>query len=56
MCIGHASDKAQWWDTLTHEIDHLQSAILDYYDVDYGTEDAAWLQGYLMRKIVEAVF
>lgn len=55
-CIGRASDKAQWWDTLTHEIDHLQDVILMYYGVEHGTEDAAWLQGYIMRKIVEAVF
>lgn len=55
MCIGNASDIAQWWDTVNHEVDHLQSAILRYYDVDYGTEDAAWLQGYIMRQIVRAI-
>lgn len=55
MCISHTSSKEQWWDTLAHEVDHLQNTILDYYDVEPGTEDAAWLQGYLMRKIVECL-
>ena len=55
MCISHASDIAQWWDTVNHEVDHLQDAILKYYDVSHGTEDAAWLQGFIMRKIVEAI-
>lgn len=55
MCIGKATDESQWWDTLNHEIDHLQDVILRYYDVDQGTEDAAWLQGYIMRKITQAL-
>lgn len=55
MCIGGATSMEQWWDTLSHEIDHLQDAILQYYDVEPGTEDAAWLQGYIMRLIVRAM-
>lgn len=55
MCIGDATSKEQWWDTLSHEIDHLQDAILEYYGVEPGTEDAAWLQGYIMRLVVKAM-
>ena len=55
MCIGDATDEEQWWDTLSHEIDHLQDAVMQYYDVEPGTEDAAWLQGYIMRLIVKAL-
>lgn len=55
MCIGKSTDEAQWWDTVNHEIDHLQSTILRYYDVGQGSEDAAWLQGYIMRKIIQAL-
>lgn len=55
MCIGDASSKEQWWDTLSHEVDHLQDSILQYYDVSPGTEDAACLQGYIMRGIVGAL-
>ena len=56
MCVGHASSREQWWDTVVHEIDHVQKAIMDYYDIDCGSEDAAWLQGYLMRRVVTCVF
>lgn len=55
VCIGNATSLEQWWDTLSHEIDHLQDSIMQYYDVEAGTEDAAWLQGYIMRLIVKAL-
>lgn len=55
MCIGKATDEPQWWDTVNHEIDHLQDTILRYYDVEQGSEDAAWLQGYIMREIIQAL-
>lgn len=55
MCIGDATSKEQWWDTLSHEIDHLQHAVMEYYGVKPGTEDAAWLQGYIMRLIVRSL-
>lgn len=55
VCIGHASSREQWWDTVAHEVDHLQNTILEYYHVEPGTEDAAWLQGYLMRSIVKSL-
>lgn len=55
VCIGNATSLEQWWDTLSHEIDHLQDAIMQYYDVSSGTEEAAWLQGYIMRLIVKAL-
>lgn len=55
VCIGNATSLEQWWDTLSHEIDHLQEAVMEYYGVEHGTEDAAWLQGYIMRLIVRAM-
>ena len=55
VCISHANSREQWWDTVAHEVDHLQTAILDYYHVEPGTEDAAWLQGYLVRQIVKVM-
>jgi len=55
MCIGNATSLEQWWDTVSHEIDHLQHAIMEYYGVKPGTEDAAWLQGYIMRLVVRAL-
>lgn len=47
--IGEASNMEQFFDTLAHELDHVQDAICRFYDIRHGTEDAAWLQGYLMR-------
>jgi hypothetical protein len=55
VCIGNTTSLEQWWDTLSHEIDHLQDAVMQYYYVSSGTEDAAWLQGYIMRLIVKAL-
>lgn len=55
MVIGGATSLEQWWDTVSHEIDHLQDAVMEYYGVEHGTEDAAWLQGYIMRLIVKAL-
>lgn len=55
LVVGGATSLEQWWDTLDHEIDHLQDTVLEYYGVEHGTEDAAWLQGYIMRLIVRAL-
>ena len=54
MAISNASSVEQWLDTLVHEIDHLQKTICDYYDVALGTEESAYLQGYIMRMCVRA--
>ena len=52
--IGNATGGDQWWDTTAHELlYHAACAIWDYYDVPYGSEDAAWTVGYLMRKAVQ---
>lgn len=52
--IGNATSSDQWWDTTAHEVMyHVMVAICDYYDVPYGSEDGAWLTGYLMRKTVQ---
>lgn len=52
MCIGRADSETQWLDTIVHEIDHLKNAIINYYDVDNDSEDAAYLQGFIMKKIM----
>lgn len=55
ICVSHASSRAQWWDTLVHEIHHIVNTIINYYGVDYESEEAAYLQGYVMRKIIEVL-
>lgn len=54
VCIGNATDKAQWWDTLAHELDHVQTAICKHYGVELDSEESAYLTGYLMRQFVRA--
>lgn len=52
--IGNATGGDQWWDTTAHEVlYHAMVAICDYYDVPYGSEEGAWLTGYMMRKAVQ---
>lgn len=53
--VGEATSVEQFADTIAHEIDHIQSAICEYYDVPYGSEDAAWTQGYIARQIMSAI-
>ena len=54
--VGEADSEDQWWDTMAHEVlDHAKVAILDYYNVSLRGEDAAWLTGYLMRKLVQLI-
>ncbi len=53
--IGNATNKEQFWDTVIHELYHVQQAICKYYDVEADTEDGAWTMGYLMRKTVEEI-
>lgn len=51
VIIGETNSKEQFFDTLTHEIDHVQDSILRRYNIEQGGEDGAWLQGYIMRGI-----
>lgn len=54
--IGRASGGDQWWDTTAHEmLYHVACAIFDYYDVPYGSEEAAWTVGYIMRQLVQTL-
>lgn len=53
--VGESSSVEQFFDTISHEIDHVQDAIDTYYGVRQGGEDSAWLQGYIMRGITKAL-
>lgn len=54
--LGDATSQEQFFDTLAHEIDHVQYAINHFYDIAEGGEDAAWLQGYIMRRATRWLF
>lgn len=53
--VGDATSESQFWDTLSHEFLHVNTAIIDYYNEPYDKEGAAYLQGYLMRRAVEEI-
>ena len=50
--ISKATSAEQFWDTVNHELYHVNTAIIDYYDEPYDEEGAAHLQGWLMRNAV----
>jgi len=50
MFVSPATSYQQYFDTIAHELDHVQDAILRHYGIRQGSEDAAWLQGYLARQ------
>ena len=51
VCVSSATSYSQVVDTIVHEIKHVQSHICEYYDVDENSEDAAYLMGYLARRV-----
>lgn len=51
VCINKGSTKEQVINTISHEADHVQAAICDYYNVPLDSEQAAYLIGYLVGKI-----
>lgn len=53
--ISDTTSASQFWDTCAHELAHVCTAIIDAYDVDCRSEDAAYLSGFLMRQLVEEV-
>ena len=53
--ISNATNSSQWWDTAIHEIKHVADAIIEYYDVKWDSEDAAYLTGYLTKELVELI-
>ena len=53
--ISKASTTSEWWNTAIHELKHVADAIISYYDVEWDSEDAAYLTGYMTKKLVESV-
>lgn len=52
VCIGWTETRAQYHNSVVHEIDHVQRDICEYYDVSLGGETAAYLQGYLAGEMI----
>lgn len=53
--ISRTSTPSQFWDTAVHELKHVADAIIDYYGVEWDSEDAAYLTGYLTKELVELI-
>lgn len=51
--ISNAINKSEWFNTLIHELKHVQSHICSYYNISEKGEDSAYLIGYLMKNIVK---
>ena len=52
VCIGWTTSRAEYHNSVVHEIDHVQRDVMEYYDVDCGSEDAAYLQGYIAQEML----
>ena len=53
--ISDTTSVEQFWDSCAHELAHVVTAIIDAYNVDYRSEDAAYLAGFLMRQLVREI-
>ena len=51
VCINKATSREELINTISHEADHIQDVICDYYDVPLDSEQAAYLIGYLVGKM-----
>ena len=55
VCIGEAENNQQFLDTIVHELKHVQSHICEFYDVEEDSEEAAYLMGYMIRKMYKFI-
>lgn len=51
MCISEATSPDQFISTAIHEADHVQAHICQYYNVELDSERAAYLIGYIVRRM-----
>lgn len=49
--ISDTTSQEQFFNTLTHEVKHLQSHICKYYNVSEDSEEAAYLTGYVVQQM-----
>lgn len=51
VLIGRADSPVQFFNTVIHEVDHVQDHVCKYYGCRLGTEEAAYLQGYIGGRL-----
>ena len=49
--ISETDSQEQFFNTLVHEIKHVQSHICMYYNVEEDSEEAAYLTGFIAQKM-----
>lgn len=55
IIISHATSFDEFFDTVTHEMQHLTAAICDFYNYSHTGEKAAYLQGEIGKNLYKAV-
>ena len=55
VCIGKATSSDQFMSTAVHEAKHVQSHICSYYDINEDSEEAAYLIGYIVKRMYKMV-
>lgn len=55
MFASEAVSPEELYDTITHETKHVVEHISSFYDVDPKSEEAAYLQGEISKKMFPAV-
>jgi len=53
--IGRPTSRSQFWNSIEHELRHVSTAIIDFYGEPYYGEPAAYLDGYLLQRVVEEI-
>lgn len=51
VCISEATSPDQFISTAIHEADHVQAHICQHYNVKLDSEKAAYLIGYIVRRM-----
>ena len=51
VCIGKTTNSSQFVSTVVHEAKHVQSHICSYYNIKEGSEEAAYLIGYIVKRM-----
>lgn len=55
VCISKTTSASQFVNTVVHEAKHVQSHICSFYNVKEDSEQAAYLIGYIVRKMYKMV-
>jgi len=51
VCINKTTSREELINTISHEADHVQADICEYYNIKLDSEDAAYLIGYLVSNM-----